>query len=250
MQLLPRRFLNIALLAVTCASSCLPAWPTPKNTYLHISQAHHVLGPLDLFASTGFSVVKIEKMDCTAYIDARQKDPNVTLVCPRRKTYFQIPLSKFEYGLASTLDTISDMDWDPKFWKFFAKTEVCGFAADEYRYRGTVGVYERVNMAYIPGKKGETTVKSRVICLQTPQVTKAFCALLKKLEHNPVLGGIPLKMETAYAIGRPRDQLSTIKIAVEQHDEMKVPNLNGFARASTSAQIFYGPANVIDLLGK
>lgn len=249
MKLLTRRLLNFALLAIVCAISSPPAWSTERSTYLHITQAHHVLGPLELFASKGFSVLKIEKMDCTAYIDARQKDPNVTLICARRKTYFETPLSKFEYGLATTLNTVSDMDWDPKFWKFFAKTKVNGFTADEYRYRGTVGTYERIHVAYLAGKKGETTVKSRVICLQTPQVTKAFCDLLKKLEHNPVLGGIPLKMETAYAIGRPRNQLSTIKIAVEQHDEMRVPNLKGFSRVSNSSGIFYGHVNVVDLLG-
>jgi len=250
MKLLVRPLLNLALLVIVFGAGVPPAWSAQRSTYLHITQAHHVLGPLELFASKGFSVLKIEKLDCTAYIDARLKDPNVTLICARRKTFFQTPLSKFEYGLATTLNTVSDLDWDPKLWKFFAKTKVYGFDADEYRYRGTVGTYERIHMAYISGRKGETTVKSRVICLQTPQVTKAFCDLLKKLEHNPVLGGIPLQMETAYAIGRPRNQLSTIKVAVEQHDEMKVPNLNGFSRVSNSSEIFYGHVNVVDLLGK
>lgn len=245
-----RRRLSFAILcSAASACLCLPAWSQPKVAYLHLTQAHHVLGPLDVYASNRLSVLRLKKMDCTIYIDARQKDPNVTLVNSTRKSYFQTPLSKFEYSLVTTLDTISDLDWEPKFWKFFGKTTICGFTADEYRYRGTVGMYERKQMPYLPGKRGETTVKSQVICLQTPQVTKALCDLLKKMEHLPVLGGIPLMMETTYTIGRPRNQLATIKIALEQLDEMKLPDLTKHTKVSRSSEIFYSKVNVFDLLG-
>jgi hypothetical protein len=244
-----RLFITLSTIAA-CTMAGVPAWSAQKVTYLHVLQAHHMLGPLELFASTGISVIKIKQMDCTLYIDSRVKNPEVLLVCPQKKTYFQCPVSQFEYGLAKTLNTVADLELEPKYWKFYGKKKLFGFEADEYRYRSTVAVYARTEMAYVPERQGETSVKSQVFSLSTPQVTQPFCHLLKRIEHNPVFGGIPLKMETAYAIGRPRNQLDIIKLEVQKLDEFKLPNLQGFKKAKKSSEIFYGQVNVFQFFGK
>lgn len=199
---------------------------------------------------TGISVIKIKQMGCTLYIDSRVKNPEVLLVCPQKKTYFQCPISQFEYGLAKTLNTVTDLDLEPKYWKFYGKKKLFGFEVDEYRYRSTVGVYARTEMVYVPERQGETSVKSQVFSLCTPEVTQPFCHLLKRIEHNPVFGGIPLKMETAYAIGRPRNQLETIKLEVQKLDEFKLPNLQAFKKVKKSSEIFYGQVNIFQFFEK
>lgn len=244
-------FSLFTLLICSWTNICAPAWSAQKTAYLHLTQAHHVLGPMEILASEGISILKLKQMGCSVFMDARQKDPVITIVSRSRKNYFQTPLSKFDYSLVTTLDTISDIEWEPRFWKFFGKTTVCGFAANEYRYKGTTGVYDHAVMPYLPGKKGETSVNCQVICLQSPQVTNSFCQLLKKMEHVPVLNGIPLKMETIYTLGLPRNQLSTVKISIEKLDQLRLPDLTILAKATKSSEVFYGQTpGVYELLGK
>ncbi len=232
----------IGLLA---ACSLLPhaGWCAQKVNYLHILQAHNVLGPVELLASTGTSVLFLKKLDCSIYFDA--KNQTVLVVSPVKKLYFRTYLDKFEYGLTNTLDTITDLELGAKFWKLKGKSSLCGMIVIDYIYSSTVGSYERGN-AYLPGKKGETSVKCIMSTLQSPMATTGFCDLLRKMEHCPDVGGVPVRMEQSYAHGPMRKTLSTVKISVEQLPEKLPPTLSGFKEANKSSDIFFGHLNLLD----
>ncbi len=220
-------------------------WCAQKVTYLHVQQAHNVLGPVDLLASTGTSVLVLKKLDCSIYFDA--KNQSVLVVSPIKKLYFQTPLNKFEYGLANTLDTITDLELSAKFWKLKGKSTLCGNTVDDYIYNSTVSAYANGN-AFLAGKRGETSVNCLFSTLQSPLATKSFCQLLRKMEHVPDAGGVPVRMEASYAHGHLRKTLTTLKISVEQLPEKFPPPHSGFTKAKKSSDIFFGSLNLIDAI--
>lgn len=226
---------------------CPAALCRQKVTYLHILQAHNVLGPVELFASTGISIMHLKKLECSIYVDA--KNQTVLLVSPVKKLYFQTSLDRFEYGLANTLNTVTDLELSAKFWQLKGKSNLCEQTVDDYLYKGTVGTYEHA-MSFLPGKKGQTSLQCLVSTLQSRLATKPFCDLLRKMEHMPALGGVPVRMETAYGQSPLRRQLTTIKISLEQLEAKNTPSLSGFTRAKTSSEIFFGHLNMIDNLLK
>ena len=219
-----------------------------KVTYLRVLQAHNVLGHYELLASPGVSVMLLKKLECSIYVDA--KDQKVLVVSPVKKLYFQTPLNKFEYGLANTLNTVTDLELSAKFWQLKGQSSLCGQPVNDYLYNSTVGTYEHA-MAYIPRKNGQTSVRCMVSTLQSRLATKPFCDLLRKMEHMPALPGMPVRMETAYGESPMRQQLTTIKLSIEQLEAKTPPSLSGYARANTSSEIFFGHLNMIDrLLGQ
>ncbi|MBA3993432.1 MAG: hypothetical protein C0469_07885 [Cyanobacteria bacterium DS2.3.42] len=234
----------VVMLAI-CSLFPRAGWCAKKVTYLHVQQAHNVLGPVDLLASTGTSVLVLKKLDCSIYFDA--KNQSVLVVSPVKKLYFQTPLNKFEYGLANTLDTITDLELSAKFWKFKGKSTLCGNTVDDYIYNSTVSAYENGN-AFLPGKRGETSVYCKFSTLQSPLATKSLCQLLRKMEHVPNADGVPVRMEASYAHGRLRKTLTTLKINVEQLPEKFPPPLSGFTKAKKSSDIFFGSLNLIDAI--
>ena len=240
---LPR--LACTALLTLCSVLCPAGWCAEKVTYLHALQAHNVLGPIELLASTGVSILNIKKLECSIYVDA--KSQMVLVVSPLRKVYFKTPLNKFEYGLVNTLDTITDLELNPKLWKLKGQSKLCGQQVNDYQYSSTVNTYDHT-MAYLPGKNGQIAVESIISTLQSPLATKPFCTLLKKMEHIPDVGGVPLRMETAYGKSRLRNQLSTVKITVEPLQEKTSPSLSGYRKAEKSSEVFFGHS-MIDLLG-
>lgn len=240
-----RRLQKLACIGFLALSSllCPAGWCAEKVTYLHVLQAHNVLGPVELLASTGISVMLLKKLECSIYLDAKHQ--TVLVISPLKKLYFQTPLDKFDYGLANTLDTITDLELNPKFWKLKGQSNLCGQPVNDYLYRSTVGTYEHA-MPYIPGKKGETSVRCLVSTFPSPLATKPFCDLLRKMEHIPAVGGMPVRMETAYGQSPLRRQLTTIKLSLEQLAEKTPPPLSGYTRAKTSSEIFFGHLNMID----
>lgn len=247
MKLISRRCRILALQCIALLTACLllsPAgWCAREIDYLHVLQAHKVLGPVELLASTGTSVLFLKKLDCSIYFDA--KNQSVLVVSPAKKLYFRTPLNKFEYGLTNTLDTITDLELGAKFWKLKGKSILCGKTVSDYFYNSTVGTYEHIN-AYLPTKRGETSVKCIVSTLQSPMATKGFCDLLRKMEHCPDVGGVPVRMEQSYSHGPMRTTLTTVKISVEQLPEKLPPPLSGFKTANKSSDIFFGHLNLLD----
>lgn len=245
---LRRRLLTLLCFLALSSFSCPAGWCGQKVTYLHVLQTHNVLGHVELLASTGNSVMLLRKLECSIYIDA--KNQMVLLVSPVKKLYFRTPLDKFEYGLANTLNTITDMELSEQFWKLKGTSNHCGQTVNDYLYMGTVATYGR-EMSYIPGKRGQTSVKCLVSTFESPLATKPFCDLLRKMEHMPALKGVPVRMQTSFGHNPYHRQLSTTKISLEQMTALTPPSLTGFTRAKTSAEIFFGHLNMLDnLLGK
>jgi hypothetical protein len=234
----------VALLAV-CTMMPRAGWCAQKVTYLHILQAHNVLGPVDLLSSTGTSVLHLKKLGCSIYFD--EKNQSVLVVSPAKKIYFQTPLNKFEYGLANTLDTITDLELGAKFWKLKGQSSICRSAVSDFVYIGTISAYEHGH-AYMLGKIGETSVQCLYSTLKSPLVTKGFCQLLRKMEHVPDVGGLPMRMEQSYAHGPLRKNLTTVKISIEQLPEKLPPSLSGFTKARKSSEIFFGHLNLLDTI--
>ncbi len=224
---------------------CPTGFCVQKVTYLHILQAHNVLGPVELLASSGISIMHLKKLECSIYVDAKNK--TVLLVSPVKKLYFKTPLDKFEYGLANTLNTVTDLELSAKFWKLNGQSNLCEQTVNDYLYKSTVGTYEHA-MAFLPGKKGQTSVQCLVSTLQSRLATEPFCDLLRKMEHMPALSGVPVRMETFYGKSPGRQQLTTIKISLEQLEAKNPPTLSGYTRAKTSSEIFFGHLNMIDKL--
>lgn len=230
---------------VLAALFCPAGWCGPKVTHLRVLQAHNALGPVELFASTGISVMHLKKLDCSIYLDA--KNQTVLLVSPVKKLYFQTHLAKFEYGLADTINRVSDLELDPKFWKLKGKSTLCGQSVSDYLCSGTTGTYA-LSQPFLQGKTGDTSVQCLVSTLKSPLATASFCELLRKMEHTPAVGGVPIRMETTYGQSAPHQQLTTIKISFEQLAPKSFPSLSGLARAEKSSEIFFGHLNMLDKL--
>lgn len=251
----------IVLLFYACATGKC----ADKAVYLHVLQSHNVLGPIDLLASPDIAVVKLRKLDCIIYLySENQKGQNtpsksvrmkgnsrtppvVLVLSPPKKLYYQVPLDKFNYSLSTTLETISDIESNPKYWKPQASSTVSGQTVTEFRYQGRVGVYEH-HMPYLPGKMRETTVESRITTLKSPLITEALSQLLKKMEHEPALGGIPYARVTVYSNGKPRKQLSTEKVRLELLERQTLPSLSGWKKTEKSTDVFYSRLNMLDSL--
>jgi len=233
-------------------ADCRPAEPvrTSKCSYLHVLQTHNVLGPVELFASPAHSLMKLPKLDSTIFLDCRKKVPEVLVVSPRKRTFYQVDLDKFDYGLSRTLDTVTDLDMNSKAWKLVEKKITQGMTISHYVHRGIVRANEEF-ATFLPGKTGNTTVKSEYQTGVSPLAPSALCHLLKKMEHVPDLGGVPLQMYTSYS-GKSfkRQQISTSRIETISIPELKHPSLTGLRRTDTSADAFFGNIQMMDLLGK
>lgn len=240
--------LAIFFYAVFGADTLALAAKTGQSNHLHIFQTHSVLGPIELIASPNISLMQLRKLEYSIYFDARKN--SVLVVAPAKKLFYKSPLQKFEYGLSSTLDTITDMDLSPKAWKHRGKTRVWGVEADNYLYVSKVDSFSR-GLTYMPGKKGVISVESLITTMQSALAPKQLCQLLTRMEHVPPVGGIPLSMKTSYDRGYPRVNLNTIKVSIQPMEEVKLPQLNGFKEVKKSSEIFYGQLNGFDnLLGK
>lgn len=219
-----------------------------RKPHLHIVQVHNVLGPIEIFASPGVSVMKLRKLECSIFMDSKEKNPDVLVVAPEKRLYCQIPLNRFEYGLASTLDTVTDLEMNPKHWRLVQRKMDGALILSNYTYESSVRNYKTFS-AYIPGKSGNIAVKSEISTVQSSLATPEFCLLLKKMEHVPGVGGVPIKMRTAYSSkGRFRNQLSTDHAEVFQMPELARPQLSGFKKVSKSSDIFFEPVTLLDNL--
>jgi hypothetical protein len=218
-----------------------------KIPHLHVVQAHNVLGPMEIFAASGVSILRLQKLECSIFLDSRQKNPDVIVVAPKKRLYCQIPLNQFEYGLSRTLDTVSDLEMNPKQWKLVRRKQDAGLILSNYVYESTVRTYDEFS-TFIPGRQENTPVTAELTTMQSALATPSFCLLLKKMEHVPDVSGVPIKMQTAYSKGRFRSQLSTARAEVIQMPSFSIPPLSGYKKTAKSSDIFFGQVNLIDNL--
>lgn len=218
-----------------------------KTAHLHVVQAHNVLGPMEIFASPGVSVLRLQKLECSIFLDSKQKNPDVTVVAPKKRLYCQIPLKQFEYGLSRTLDTVTDLEMNRKNWKLVRRKQDGGLILSNYVYQSTLRTYEQFS-TFIPGRTENVPVTAELTTMQSALATPAFCLLLKKMEHVPDLSGVPIKMQTAYSKGRFRSQLSTAHAAIVQLPNLSIPQLSGYKRTAKSSDVFFGHITFIDNL--
>lgn len=229
---------------LTAPADALAAAPV---NYMHIVQKHHTLGDLDIYASPSVSVLQLKKTSCEIFYDA--KDKTVLITSKERKLFLKQPAAKFDHRFGRTLSAASDLDVNPKHWKFVGFTQILGQKGNVFSTLSEIATYKKSSNSFLQNRDGTMTVATKLVTLKSPYLLDEFCQLVTKMQEAPDVGGLPISMETYFS--HIKNSINTTKISVEKIAPKVPPSLAGYKLAKSSEEIFFGNYDLLnDMLNR